>query len=166
MVTAKLVIAFFAAPGNAKRSDQCSRICLVLMCQQKVDAALKQPVIVRVWRQRKPFGGSLPLVGECLAHLLERDAQRLPKSAQRIVLSRTECQTYREFRAPRKIEAAGQGNVAVERSIVLPVQVIVISQVGPAVIHANITARRFRKWNVGPDHKPGIPVMCSQKFVV
>jgi hypothetical protein len=35
----------------------------------------------------------------------------------------------------------------------------------PAAIHANITARRFGKWNGGADHEPGIPLMCSQKFV-
>jgi hypothetical protein len=61
------------------------------------------------------------LASECLAHLLERNAQRLPKSAQRVVLSRAECQTYREFGAVRKIKAAGQGNVAVECGIILPV---------------------------------------------
>src|SRR5262252_786404 len=76
-----------------------------------------------------------------------------------------ECQTNGELRASRKIEAAGQSNVAVESRFVLPVQAIVVSQVRPAVVHADVAARTFSKRDAGADHEPRTSLVGGQKGV-
>src|SRR2546425_11710268 len=96
MVAAKLIIAFFVTPGNTERRNHGAGIGLVFMREQKIDATLEQLGTLRSGRKRKPFGCPLPLPGESLARLFERNAQRLRKRAKRVVFGGTKCQSERE----------------------------------------------------------------------
>ena len=74
MVAAKLVVAFFIAPGNTERRDHRAGIGFVLVREQQIDATLEKLGIVGSGRQRKSLGCSLPLMDEGLAYLLEWNA--------------------------------------------------------------------------------------------
>src|SRR5262245_66029287 len=114
MVAAEFIITFLIAPGDAERRNHSSRVRFVFMCEQEIDTALEQRRIARSCRKRKAFGCPFPLPDESLACLFKGNTQRLRQRAKRVMLSRAECQTDREFAAPGEIEAAGQRDIAVE----------------------------------------------------
>src|SRR5208282_4964259 len=136
------------------------------MCQQKIHAAFIQLGIVGLRRKRKPLGGLLPLMNEGFACVFEWNIQRLAKSAQRIVLSCAEGDANRELRTPRKIQPASQGDVAVQRFVVVPIEATIVSQVGPAIIHADISTRCFGERNGGPNREPCISLVCEKKVAI
>jgi len=79
-------------------------------------------------------------MNERFACSFEWNIQRLTKSTQCIVLSCAEGDADSELWTLRKIQPASQGDVAVQRFFVLPIEAIVVRQVGPAIIR-----RRIRK---------------------
>ena len=156
MVAAEFIITFLIAPRDAQRGYDSPGVRFVFMCEQEIDTALEQLRIARSCRKRKAFGCPFPLPDESLARLLKGNTQRLRQRAKRVVLSRAECQTDRDFATPGEIEAAGQRDIAVEDRVVLPVEAIIISQVRPAVIHPDVTAGTIRKRNCSADHQPRV----------
>src|SRR5437867_11228506 len=113
MVAAKFIITFLVAPWDAQRGNHCPGVGFVFMCEQQIDTALEQLRIARSGRERKAFGCPFPLPDESLARLLKGNTQGLRQRAKRVVLSRAECQTDRDFATPGEIEAAGQRDIAV-----------------------------------------------------
>jgi hypothetical protein len=85
----------------------------LVLGEQKIHPAFIQLGIVGLRRKRKPFGGLLPLMNERFARSFEWNIQRLTKSTQRIVRSCAEGDPNRKLRTVRKIEPAGQSEVAV-----------------------------------------------------
>ncbi len=79
------------------------------------------------------------------------------------MLSGTECQTNGELRPSGKIKTASQSNVAVESSFILPVQPIVVRQVGPAIVYADVTGRTFSKRNAGADSEPRVSLVSGEE---
>ena len=136
------------------------------MRQQKIHAAFIQLGIIGLRRKRKPFGGLLLLVNEGFACSFEWNIQRLTKSAQCIVLSCAEGDADGELWTLGEIQPASQGDVAVWRFFVLPIEAIVVSQVGPAIIHADIPTRCFGERSGGPYCEPCISLVCEKKLAI
>ena len=53
-------------------------------------------------------------------------------------------------------------DVAVWRRLVLPIQAVIVSEIGPTIIHAYVTGRTFGERNAGTDDQPGIAFVRSQ----
>src|SRR5207249_5736910 len=134
-IAAKLIITFLIPPGDAERGNHSPRVRFVFVREQQIDAALEELGIVRSGRQGKPLGCPLPLPDESLPRLLERNTQRLRQRAECVVLGSAERQGNREFAAFGKIEAARQSDIAVEGGVVLPIEAIIVRQIGPAVVY-------------------------------
>src|SRR5260370_39004221 len=96
----------------------------------------------------------------------EWNMQRLTKSTQCMVLSGAEGEANGELSTARKVQPASQSNVAVQCFIVLPIEAIVVSQVGPAVIHADVSTRRFGERNRSANCKPRVSLMGEQNLVI
>ena len=131
------------------------------MRKQEIDAALEQPGIARSGHEREPLRCPLPLPDESFECLVERNAQGLSQSAKCIVFGSTKRQSDRECGTSGKIEPTRQSDITVKGRVVLPIEAIIVSQVGPAVIHAHITAGTLRERNCGANHHPCIAFMGS-----
>src|SRR5579871_4831240 len=68
--------------------------------------------------------------------------------------SSAEGDSNRELSTVRKIQSASQSNVAVQCFFVLPIEAIVVGQIGPAIIHADKSTRCFGERNSGPYREP------------
>jgi hypothetical protein len=51
-------------------------------------------------------------------------------------------------------------------SLIILTGAIVVSQIGPAVIYANVAAGYFGEWNGGRESEPGVSFMRSQILAV
>src|SRR5207249_9550078 len=135
MVAAEFIITFLIAPRDAQRGYDSPGVRFVFMCEQEIDTALEQLRIARSCRKRKAFGCPFPLPDESLARLLKGNTQRLRQRAKRVVLSRAECQTDREFATPAQLNPASHADFAAEGHFVFPVSAYIIDQVRRACIH-------------------------------
>src|SRR5580692_3895616 len=93
---------------------------------------------IPTWKQEK---SRRPEVG---------NIQGLTKCTSHIVLSCTKGNTNRKLGMLRKIQPASQGNVAIQRFFVLPIEAIVVSEVGPAIIHADVSTSASVNGTVAP----------------
>jgi hypothetical protein len=109
---------------------------------------------IPTWKQEK---SRRPEVG---------NIQGLTKCTSHIVLSCTKGNTNRKLGMLRKIQPASQGNVAIQRFFVLPIEAIVVSEVGPAIIHADVSTRCFCERNGSPNREPCISFVCEKKLVI
>src|SRR5262245_8969149 len=104
---------------------------LVLVRQQQIDAAPEKLRVLRTREQGKALRRTLPLLDEGFPRSIEWDAERLCERAHCIVPGRTEGEPDREFGTPRSIEAAGQRNIPIESRVVLPIETVIVSEIGP-----------------------------------
>ena len=105
-------------------------------------------------------------MNERIARSSEWNIQGLTKCTSHIVLSCTKGNTNRKLGVLRKIQPASQGNVAIQRFFVLPIETIVVSEVGPAIIHTDVSTRCFCERNGSPNREPCISFVCKKKLVL
>src|SRR4029077_12779142 len=146
--------------------DHGSGISLIFVRQQKIHTSLEELGVVGCCRQRKPFRGLLPLMDKRFACSLEWNVQRLTESTPRIVLRCAKGDADRELRTARKIQSTSQSNVAIEHFIVLPIEAIVVGQIGPSIIHADVSTRRFGERNGGANCEPCTSFICNKTPVI
>src|SRR5579872_5857290 len=94
-------------------------------------------------------GSLLPLLGEARVVAGEGSSQALGGRDERPMETISEGQRQHKLPALPDIEFAGQGDVAIRRTVELPVHPEVVSQVLPAVGRSHVTARASQKWDRG-----------------
>src|SRR5215472_5055877 len=149
VVAAQLVVALVLTPGNAEAGDHRARIELVLVRQQEVDTAreearggLGDPARVHV-DYCQTAARAVPLFDKALQVGFKGNAEGLKESSSGSMAAASKRQTKRELVAARQIDLSGQGNVAICRTVVLPIQLQVVRQVAPAVACAHVSNREL-----------------------
>src|SRR6185436_20899652 len=101
------------------------------------------------------MAGALPLLDEARTVPGEGRAQGLRHRDQGVVQAVAEGQRQHKLPALSDIELAGQGDVAIGRTVELPVHAEVMSQVLPAIGRPHVTAGTAPEWDRGAQHEPG-----------
>ena len=165
MVAAQIVVARILAPRNTERRDQSAVVRLVFMCQDQAmaDVVENAAVACRLFLPRQHVAtGALPLLDEASAVSGEGSTQSLGDRDQGMVQTVAEAQRQHKLSALLDIELAGQGDVAIRRTVELPVHLEVVGQVLPAVGRPHITAGASQKRDRRCQHEPGSAFMCRQ----
>src|SRR5208282_2766175 len=162
MVTSKIVIALVLAPRNTQAGDHGAGIHFVLVSQQEVYTAGKQQGVVgrNFVQQRQAFGGAMPLVEKGVEAGLEWYRKRLGHLGGGIVASVAEAYAQGEFGTAGEIEFSSQGDVAIERAIVLPSHFEMVEKVGPAIVDSHVSTGKLdeRKGETGDDKIDIVPI--------
>ena len=82
------------------------------------------------------------------------------------MLSCAEGNANHALRSVRKIQSTSQSYVAVQCSFILPIEAIVVSEVGPAIVYSDISTRCFGERNGGPYREPRISLVCEKQVVI
>ena len=94
--------------------------------------------------------------------LRERKAERLEQRGQRVVERVPKSQPQHELAPAGKIQLSGERDVPVQGGVKLPVHLVVLGQVGPAVRAAHVAARPSQEWGRGPEREPDPSLMRHQ----
>ncbi len=108
------------------------------------------------------LASALPLLDEACAVTGERGTQSLGDRDQGVVETVAESQRQHKLPALPDIEFAGQGDVAIRRTVELPVHPEIAGQVLPAVGRPHVTARASQKRDRCCQHEPGSAFMRRQ----
>ncbi len=123
-IVAFQVVARVLAPGDAQRGDQGTVVGLVFVCQEHVLADVIERAAVAGHRRHlrlHVMANTLPLLDEAPAVSGEGSAQRLRSRDQGVMEALAEGKRQHEFLALPDIEFPGQRDVAVRRTVELPV---------------------------------------------
>src|ERR1041384_3585191 len=99
MIAADVLVPFGVAPGDAKRRDDRTLILLILVRQQQTMAFVIKfpPITCHLSELKNMVAGSIPLLDEPLALLLEGNVQRLEQRGRRIMNAISEGKAKREL---------------------------------------------------------------------
>src|ERR1043166_5832258 len=158
MVAAQVGAGGVIAPRNTERRDQGAVVRLVFMRQdQAVANAVESAAVTRrlfLVRQQM-LGRALPLLDKALPVTGEGSTQSLGDRDQAVVKAVAKAKRQHKLPALPDIDLAGQGNVAIKRTVKLPVHAEVLCQVLPAVGRAHVTAGASQERDRCCQHEPG-----------